>query len=301
MPGTDRQGQTGESLAALLERSIREFCANSPDNSLKNANDEKAWGEPLVGFSSGADPLYDIIKEDVGAFYMTPSDVFNRAFPDLTIASDQLTVISWILPQNKSTKTDNAAETAYPSERWARAKRYGEVCNTALRRYVVEIMETAGFKAVAPLLAPFWSWQVSERRGIASNWSERHAAHVAGLGTFGLCDGLITPVGKAMRCGSAIVGTAIAPTVRPYSDHHEYCLHFSHGTCDKCIKRCPAGAIGKLGHDKTKCSDYLKKVTSEYVKTHYGIETDVCGLCQTAVPCESRIPPKPRKRTLSPQ
>jgi epoxyqueuosine reductase QueG len=29
--------------------------------------------------------------------------------------------------------------------------------------------------------------------------SERHAAYAAGLGTFGLCDGLITSVGKAVR------------------------------------------------------------------------------------------------------
>ncbi|MEN6439464.1 MAG: epoxyqueuosine reductase [Syntrophobacter sp.] len=295
MAGAEKRGEKRESPAAWLERSIREFCGNSPDNSLKNTDDEKAWGEPLVGFSSGADPLYDVIKEDVGPFYMTPSEVFSRTFPDMSISPDQLTVISWILPQNKSTKADNGAQTVYPSERWARAKRYGEVLNTALRRYVVEIMETAGSKAVAPLLTPFWSWNVSERRGIASNWSERHAAHVSGLGTFGLCDGLITPVGKAMRCGSVIAGIAIPPTPRPYTDHHEYCLHFSHGTCDKCIKRCPAGAISEQGHDKTKCSDYLKKVTSEYVRDHYGIETDVCGLCQTAVPCESRIPAKPRK------
>ena len=44
--------------------------------------------------------------------------------------------------------------------------------------------------------------KMSEKYGMASCWSERHAAFVSGLGTFGLCDGLITPVGKAMRCGS---------------------------------------------------------------------------------------------------
>ena len=33
---------------------------------------------------------------------------------------------------------------------------------------------------------------------------ETHAAHAAGLGTFGLCDGLITPIGKAIRVGSVV-------------------------------------------------------------------------------------------------
>jgi hypothetical protein len=42
-------------------------------------------------------------------------------------------------------------------------------------------------------------WQ--QYKDYASSWSERHAAHAAGLGTFGLCDGLITAKGKAMQGG----------------------------------------------------------------------------------------------------
>ena len=38
--------------------------------------------------------------------------------------------------------------------------------------------------------------------------------------------------------------------LRPYRDHHGYCLYFTHGTCGKCIDRCPTGAITKEGHDK---------------------------------------------------
>ena len=74
--------------------------------------------------------------------------------------------------------------------------------------------------------------------------------------------------------------------------HREYCLYFSEGKCGKCIKRCPAGAITHQGHDKSKCRDYLYQTAWEYVKSRYGIETDVCGLCQTNVPCESRVPAK---------
>ncbi len=288
----DPQRESTGGLSVWLESAIKEFCLNSPDNSLKNEENDRAWGEPLVGFSSGCDPLYQTIKEDIGPFYMTPIEVFRKSFPDTKTSAGQLTVISWILPQAKVTRADNRKETAYPSERWARSKAHGEVFNAMLRRHVVDILRNAGFEAVAPLLAPFWSWGVSERRGIGSNWSERHAAYVSGLGTFGLCDGLITPVGKAMRCGSVIAEISVQPTARPYADHHEYCLYFSRGACGKCIKRCPAGAIGELGHDKTKCFNYLQQVTSEYVKNHFGIETDVCGLCQTGVPCESSIPVK---------
>jgi epoxyqueuosine reductase QueG len=168
--------------------------------------------------------------------------------------------------------------------------------NAVLRRHVVETLQAAGFAAVAPVDAPFWSQEVSTRYGLASRWSERHAAHIAGLGTFGLCDGLITPRGKAMRCGSVVAQIPITPTIRPYSDQHEYCLHFSQGTCGKCITRCPSGAISATGHDKTKCEVYIREVTAPYGRERFGVDTYGCGLCQTKVPCESRIPAKRKNK-----
>src|SRR5690606_34805243 len=103
-------------------------------------------------------------------------------------------------------------------------------------------LESAGYPAVAPVLVEGWSWQTPEKYGFSSTWSERHAAYAGGLGTFGLCDGLITPRGKAMRTGSVIARVKIDPSPRPYSHHREYCLFFSRGSCLKCMERCPAGA-----------------------------------------------------------
>jgi len=113
-----------------------------------------------------------------------------------------------------------------------------------------------------------------------------------GLGTFGLCDGLITRRGKAMRCGSVVVHIKIPPSERPYSDHHAYCLFFTKGLCGKCIGRCPVKAITKSGHDKVTCRDYIRPLVADYARSHYGIEAQHygCGLCQTGVPCESKIP-----------
>lgn len=276
-------------LSFWLQSSIKNYCSNSPENSIHMAPGEKVWGEPLVGFSSGADPLYRTIQSDIGEFYLSPLEIFVRTFPEIGISADQLTVISWVLPQSTATKADNRKESTLPSERWAKAKYYGEAFNVSLRKHLVYILRNAGFEAVAPILAPFWGMKTSKRYGMCSNWSERHAAHISGLGTFGLCDGLITPVGKAVRCGSVVARIALPPTPRPYKHHNEYCLFHSHGTCGKCIKKCPAGAISERGHDKNKCADHLK-VAQKYVKEHYGIETDVCGLCQVGVPCESRIP-----------
>ena len=268
---------------------INDFL-NSSENTLQKWDDEKAWEEPLVGFSSGADPIFEAYKEHVGPFHFTPIELFNLTFPSLTVSPDQLTVISWILPQTKATKKDNRKETAFPAERWARARIMGEEVNVKLRKHVVTKLQEAGYEALAPQLSPHWGRNDSGRFGFASKWSERHAAYASGLGTFGLCDGLITPKGKAMRTGSVIANVQIPPTERPYTDHHEYCLFYTTGKCFKCAERCPADAISEDGKDKIKCLAYLKPGTHDYVEKNFHFKGYGCGLCQTAVPCESGIP-----------
>ena len=275
---------------AWVETTIKDFINSAPENTLRNDKRDKAWVDPLVGFSSGDDPLYQELKKDIGAFHWTPVEIFTRTFPSAQVAPDQLTVISWVLPQTEATKSDNRKETVYPSERWARARIFGEEVNRRLCGHVVKTLQDAGYDAVAPMLSPFFTLKTSQHYGFASTWSERHAAYASGLGTFGLCDGLITPKGKAMRCGSVIAHITIAPTKRPYHNHHAYCLFFSQGLCGMCIQRCPVGAITEAGHDKELCRNHLFSATADYVKSSFGFEGYGCGLCQTNVPCESKIP-----------
>jgi epoxyqueuosine reductase QueG len=273
--------------AGGVEGIIKDFIRRSPENSLKNEESEPAWAEPLIGFSSGNDSLYGRFKDDIGDFYWVPPEIFKEAFH---VEPQSLTVISWILPQTEATKRDNRKEKAYPSERWSRSRNFGEQANVALARHVAESLQQAGYRALVPTLSPNWKWQTSERYGFASNWSERHAAYAAGLGTFSLCDGLITPKGKAMRCGSVIADIRITPTPRPYEDHRAYCLFYSKGKCKKCIARCPVGALSEAGHDKLKCRNFLFDVVADYAKARFGLTSYGCGLCQTGIPCESGIP-----------
>ncbi|OGP69090.1 MAG: hypothetical protein A2169_02580 [Deltaproteobacteria bacterium RBG_13_47_9] len=280
----------GKRTAAWIKNAIRQFI-DSDQNILDSRNGESAFGKPLIGFSRGDDPLFEEFKHHIGLFYWTPLDIFGKTFPSVVVTPRELMVISWILPQSKLTKLDNRREKIYPSERWARSKCIGEQVNVKLRHHLAALLIEAGHEAVAPLTSPHWGPKTSQAYGMASNWSERHAAFASGLGTFGLCDGLITPAGKAMRCGSVVARISVPPTQRPYGDHHEYCLFFSKGgICGICMKRCPASAITPEGHDKMKCRNYIHSMCTPYVKAHFNLETDVCGLCQTKVPCESAIP-----------
>jgi epoxyqueuosine reductase len=275
---------------------IKDWVNTSPDNSLVNAAQDRAWDEPLVGFSRGDDAYWESFREHVGPFHWTPAEAFMLAYPNGMVLPGSLTVISWVLPQTKQTKVETRKEKTYPPESWARARFFGETVNEKLRKHVVSELAKAGIRATAPMLLPQWSRMPSEKFVFSSKWSERHAAFVSGLGTFGLSDGLITPRGKAMRVGSVVAEMEVPATPRPYKGHQDYCLWFSQGTCKKCVKRCPVNALSEKGHDKIPCSKHVHETCKAYIVEHYGFEGYACGLCQTAVPCESRIPAKGKQK-----
>jgi epoxyqueuosine reductase QueG len=279
-----------ENPAAWVEGIVKDFIDNSPENTLQKWDNEKAWDRALVGFSSGADPIFEDYKDHVGPFYMTPWEVFVLTFKDPTVKPEELTVISWVLPHREAVKADNRLETVYPAERWARARIMGQEVIEKLQRHVVATLDAEGIKAVAPCLTPQFSHRISPKYGFAGTWSERHAAYASGLGTFGLCDAMITPVGKAMRTASVVARIQIPPTPRPYKHHREYCLFYTEGTCGVCMDRCPVRAISEKGKDKWTCINHLYPTTSDYVTYNFGFKGYGCGLCQTGVPCESKIP-----------
>ncbi len=279
--------QPEEAIRTLIE----DFVDASATNDLGLSAPEKIWDRPLVGFAAGDDPLFEQYVAHIGAFYLKPIDIYRQHFPDdAATKAGELAVVSWILPASAATRAEQARSRKRPSERWARTRLLGETFNEDLRRHVVDALAAADVPAVAPMLAPFWKRMSEGPYAPCSNWSERHAAYAAGLGTFGLCDGLITPVGKAVRVGSVVARLNLTPTPRPYGDHRAYCLFFSHGRCGRCIPRCPVGALSTDGHDKQKCMQYTEFGMNLVMQKRYGIDTYACGLCQADVPCMDHIP-----------
>jgi ferredoxin len=262
------------------------------NNAIEPGSELPAFDTPLLGCATGADPLFAALKADIGPdFYWTPLEAYLLAFPDQDPRPEELSVIAWVLPQTAHTRAAHRKARDMPSIEWSRARHYGEMVNENLRRFVVEVLAQQGVHAAAPTLLPQWGRALSPRYGFASNWSERHAAHACGLGTFGLSDGLITPAGKAVRVGSVVARVALTPTPRPYAKHNEWCLRAAKGVCKACMKRCPAGAISESGHDKVKCKDYIRGVTGPFVeREQLGFAVNSCGLCQTGTPCEARNP-----------
>lgn len=283
MPTEQERRQFKENPSQFVTDFIKKFVAESPINRLKELDNTPIFEEPLVGVASGRDPLFAEYKKLIGEHHLTPQEVMEKAGKPVR---DSLNVVCWALPIAVETKRSNRSEKTYPTRRWGHTRFYGEKFNDALRNAVAETLEGMGYPSAAPVTSPFYWMSVSKG---GSNWSERHALYAAGLGTFSLNEGFITPKGIAMRCGSVVTTLELPATPRPYKNHMYNCPYMVDGSCGKCIDRCPSGAITIQGHDKTKCFNHMKGVYDKY-HTEYGVEIIGCGLCQTRVPCEMAIP-----------
>lgn len=274
-------------MAEALCREIERFVAESPKNRHPDGSGPY-FDAPLIGFAAAADPLFSEYQTLIGPFHWTPQALFAEAFGSGSLS--QGTVIVWVLPIAEATRRSNRCRDRLPSVPWVHTRAHGEAFNDALRRHVVQVLETQGHRAVAPQLNPHWRRLDDTPVGLASTWSERHAAYAAGLGTFSLNDALITPKGIAHRLGSVVTDRVLLPSPRPYPDYRHNCLFYREGTCGACIARCPAGALSEAGHDKEACRRYTHGKVMAELGAELGVAVTGCGLCQTAVPCESRVP-----------
>ncbi len=291
--------------AQLLQMSIKAYVLESPLNSLKQIDGSPIFEEPLVGFADGDDPLFQEYKTIIGEFHLTPREILERYLRDKDGAEvrppGNISVISFVLPLAKTARLSNRKMTAGPSLGWNNARWHGETLAEALSEHVVAMLREQGFQAVIPETLQFFEVR-DLPDGRCSNWSQRHAAYAAGLGTFSLNDALITPKGIAHWCCSVVTDLKLPPTPRKYANRLANCPFFVDGSCGACIERCPAGAISAQGHDKVKCREELFGAQEAFLsKPGYLGRYAGCGLCLTRVPCETRIPARALKETSRPQ
>jgi len=285
----------------FVTQEIKDFIRKSPDNRLKFLNDYVMWDEPLVGFADGDDAIFTQYKTIISPEHLTPKEALARSYnKDPEEMPSKLSVISWILPATEDIRKSNRTEIRGPSRLWSHTRWYGEIFNDKLRAHIMALLSNFGYLATAPFMQPYFKIYSNEK-GPFSNWSERHIAYAAGLGTFSLSDGFITEKGIAIRCGSVVTNLVLPAKSRTASGPYSNCLFYVGVKCRACIDRCPAGAISEKGHDKPKCQKYLSDLGYSPQKG-YDNEKSIagCGLCQTKVPCEFQNPTRKIKKTDRP-
>ena len=287
MPSS-RTKEQGE-IAQFIEEESKAFTRTSAKNRMPESDNDFIFDEPMVQFADGDDPIFLEYKSIIASSHLTPREAlaktYNKSSKDLPA---RLSVMSWILPITKKTRESNRQQTKAPSRLWSYTRWYGEKFNEALREHVVKLLTEKGYLAVAPFLQPYFKIEANEK-GRYSNWSERHIAYAAGLGTFSLSDGFITELGIAHRCGSVVTDLELPVSSRTAKSPYSNCLFYVNRKCRACIPRCPAGAISESGHDKIRCDEYIHSEIG-YLLKEYEVGNQGCGLCQTKVPCEFRNP-----------
>jgi epoxyqueuosine reductase QueG len=268
-----------------FENAVREFINSAPGNYIPaeiairpELAGMKIFDDPLFGYAAADDPLFEELKkpEIIGGHFLSPREWLPEA----------RSVISVFLPFTMRVKEANRADMDWPAAEWLHARIEGQQFQNGICVYLRTLLEAGGFSCAVPMLDfRFFAkhpriQDKTQHAYYTSNWSERHAAYIAGLGTFGLSRGLITPRGIAGRFVSLISSAAFEPVIRPYAKYDAYCTR-----CGACVRNCPVKAISlERGKDHPPCSAFLDRTQEKY-KPRYG-----CGKCQVKVPCESRLP-----------
>lgn len=296
------QNKFNANPSLFLEEMIKNYVAGSPNNRLTGYGDEPLFEEAFIGFADGDDPVFQEFKNDtmVGEFHLTPGEalpeyLLRQGKKNIIKQPRRLSIISAVFPFTKSIRISNSDESVVGSAKWNAAHHAGFAFVEDCLQSVANLLEELGYVSVVPAYTKPLV-EIMSVHGITSDWSEKHIAYAAGLGTFSLNGGLITAKGKAVCICSLITELSLPATPRPYKNHTAYCLFYQDGSCKHCISRCPSGAISEKGYDAVKCLNYNTKslcaIIKESGREGYPDDHIICGLCETMVPCENRIPAK---------
>ena len=296
-----------------MKSKIVQFLDNFFETSELNRLHERYGGNrifsnPKIGVAQGDDPIFQKYKEVIGTDHLTPLEFWLAEGQDNLPASN-LRVLSIVFPfsdkiRKESKKVRVFSKVTLPAEVYCVGRNYANAFKKETCLQVIEFLKLEGYRAVAAMVSESFSIIVKEK--FYSNWSERHVAFAAGLGTFSLHEGLITEIGCNIRLASILTDAPLKATSRKSDNPYENCLYYSRGTCRKCEERCPANAIDIHGHNKIKCHEYGQKIARKMItrigqilkphnrRVNWKLRPAVypvgCAFCQFEVPCMDKNP-----------
>jgi epoxyqueuosine reductase len=295
-----------EQIQAFLEEL---FASNQLNRLPEKYGGGQVFATPLIGVSRGDDHIFAKFKEVVANEHLTPFEMWVQSgLPDGMNLAARLRIVSIIFPYVRQIREEGKRnDKDMPPEIYCVARNFANPFMDAVLDETVGFFQKYGFRATSGTRSG--AYQILSREDPFrrySNWSERHIAFAAGLGTFSLHEGLISEAGCNIRIASVLTDAPLEVTPRKSDEPYGNCPHYANDTCDECIAKCPTGAITSDGHDKLDCHLYGKKVREEMLRRPFasmlkphrrrfnGVERTIysvgCALCQFGVPCMDRNP-----------
>jgi epoxyqueuosine reductase QueG len=204
----------------MIRRWISDFVQAFPDH----GKVETRWKEPLTAVANAKDPLYHELKQIIGPTHAMPDDIVAGAE----------SVIVFFVPFAEYVSMSNIPDEE-SSREWDYAYIETNQMLAALNEFLYKKITERGYKASN--LPPTYNYDAEM---LISDWSHRSSAYIAGLGTFGIHNMLITESGCCGRLSSVITDWKLEPDKRP---DHEYCLYKRDGSCGLCLIRCVNNAF----------------------------------------------------------
>ncbi|MDC7226267.1 MAG: hypothetical protein PQJ61_05845 [Spirochaetales bacterium] len=254
-----------------MEHRIAEVIRRTTiEQNTRDTNGIERWRPPLVSFAAAADPLMLKLKEWVDTKHLLPGDMLPGAE----------SVICWYLPFNPDIPKSNRGERI-ASREWVDAYVETNKLIAVINNRLKDFLSSEGYACETTPATHNFDPEV-----LISYWSHRHLAYIAGLGTFGLNNMLITEAGTAGRFGSCVTNLKLKPGKRSDTEN---CLYKAKGACGLCVRNCVNGALTFDGFDRFKCYEMLLENDAHH---NIGSIADVCGKCIAGMPCSNKNPMK---------
>ncbi len=224
------------------------------------------YREPIIGFIAADDPGFANLSKLTEYDHLLPEDLLPGA----------RSVICFYLPFAPEIAYANTLEKEQVAREWAVAYHetnllIGEIAGSlrdGLMQYGVR-------SAAEPATGNF------DESDLRSHWSHKSIAVLAGIGSFGLHQLVITDAGCTGRFGSVVIDAAL-PVAKP--ERKERCQYYELGTCLDCIIGCPVNAIYEDElFNRRACWKQCLKNAKDFLDL--GGKVNICGKCAVVGPC----------------
>lgn len=165
------------------------------------------WNTPIVEFADAMDPYIQNLPKLISPSHGLPQQVMEEA----------KTVLVYYAPFLKEVSASGRDATSYSAPYLEQAYQKTDVLFEKLNKELKEKLKKYGYRGVTDS-----EMNKYDEQKLISNWSFRHFAYAAGIGTFGLNNMLITRKGCCGRYNIMITNLDVE------ADRHreeEYCLY----------------------------------------------------------------------------